>query len=155
MARVLGVNLAAGVAYLALVEPPQALKLDEVVKVVPAESLAGVVRLQDFGDRFVQQARGVAATHVVVAEPRPRPSPWSYADAHARVELETTILLLATKAGIASATMKQTEAAKAVGVSELKEVSSTLKKLVSEKVKHWEDRVPALLVALATAKVLA
>jgi len=65
---ILGVNIAAGVAYLALVQEPGTPLLSEPTKMAPSDSYAGPTRLKEFRDRFMQEIRRLNV-------PRIRPEP--------------------------------------------------------------------------------
>ncbi len=147
-------NIAAGVAYLALVEAPGRPLLDEPVKMVPSDALTDAVRLKDFADRFVQEVRRLRVDHVAVAHPRPRPSGgWKYVDAFERVSLEVTLMLALKDAGIGYTSVKQHEAARDAGVSAPAEAAVELAPLRgSNKRPHWNERAVALMVALSAAK---
>lgn len=150
----LGVNFAAGTAFLALVRAPDQLVLDHPVKIAPSDSLTDVVRLKDFGDRFVQQARELGVSLVAVAHPRLYGG-WTYADAFERVSLETTLMLSLKPTGIEYRCVKQDGAAKAIGVSKPKHAPVELAKALSlSGVVHWNNRSVALMVALVVAKEL-
>jgi len=150
--RVLGVNIAAGIAYLALVEAPDKLLLAEPEKMAPSDALADATRLKDFGDRFAQEVRRLGVQLVAVAHPRPRPSGgWKYDEAFERVAMEVTMMLSLKAAGIGYVSAQQHKAAKVVGVSEPAEAANELLRLVGDKPKYWDKRSIALMVALAAA----
>lgn len=152
-----GVNLAAGVAYLALVEAPSGVLVPSKAaeKIEPSASLVDGARLKDFGDRFTQLVRDLSLHTVAVAHPRMHGG-WSYADAFARVSLETTIMLVLKSVGVEYRSVKQSvEVARRAGIVEpdSKKITNGLEGLIDRsQMKYWSDRSPALLVALAVAK---
>jgi hypothetical protein len=155
--RILGVNLASGVAYLALVEAPDRAMLSErdAVKIAPSDSYADGTRLMDFSIRFVQMARDLAIHTVAVADTRMHGG-WAYAAAFERISLETTIMLGLKHAGIEYRSVKQSvDVARRAGIDkpDSKKITSGLEDVVDRSnVKHWKERAPALMVALAAAK---
>jgi hypothetical protein len=150
--RVLGVNIAAGVAYLALIERPDIPMMIEAVKMAPSDALVDATRLKEFGDRFAQEVRRLEVGLVAVAHPRPRPSGgWKYGDAFERVAMEVTIMLSLKSAGIEYRCVQQHAAAKATGVSKPGEAHEELAGRVTGKPTHWDKRAVALMVALAAA----
>jgi hypothetical protein len=149
---VLGVNIAAGTAYLALVERPDKPMLKEPDKMAPSDALADATRLKDFGDRFAQEVRRLGVQLVAVAHPRPRPSRgWKYDEAFERVAMEVTMMLSLKAAGIEYVSVQQHKAAKTAGVSEPAEAANELVKRLGVKPKYWDKRAIALMVALAAA----
>jgi hypothetical protein len=149
---VLGVNIAAGTAYLALVEAPDKPMLAEPEKMALSNALTDATRLKDFGDRFAQEVRRLGVQLVAVAHPRPRPSRgWKYDEAFERVAMEVTMMLSLKAAGIEYLSAQQHKAAKAAGVSEPAEAANELARRLSAKPKYWDKRSIALMVALAAA----
>lgn len=152
--RLLGVNIAAGVAYLALVNEAAVPDLDDAIKMVPAKGLTGATRLKDFADRFLQELRRLDVKTVAIAHTR-RPMQWKYTDAFERVSIEAAIMLTAETAGIRCISVKQDkEAADLVGISKPEQAEEELADALGLKgyVKHWKNRAVALMVAVAAAK---
>lgn len=149
--RILGVHVAASVAYLALVERPSAPHLSDPVKVATAPGLVDGVLLKDFGDRFYQEVRRVSAEVVVLAHTK-KYGGWSYADAFARASLEATILLVLASSPVKCCVLKQDRAAKTLGFKRNKGIESLAATIEHEGTLHWKERAPALLVALACAQ---
>ena len=149
--RVLGVHVAANVAYLALVERPDAPHLADPVKIAPATGLVDGVLLKDFGDRFVQEVRRVDAEVVVLAHTK-KYGGWSYADAFARASLEATVLLVLASSQVKCCVMKQDRATKTLGFVRNKGIETLAAIVEHVGTLHWKERAPALLVALACAK---
>jgi hypothetical protein len=145
--RVLGVNIAAGTAYLALVERPDKPLLTEPEKMAPSDALADATRLKDFGDRFAQEVRRLGVQLVAVAHPRPRPSRgWKYDEAFERVAMEVTMMLSLKAASIEYVSVQQHRAAKATGVSEPAEAPNELARLVGEKPSGITQKRPSVIV---------
>jgi hypothetical protein len=155
--RILGVHLAAGVAYLALVDGPDGRFAPDksVEKIEPSDSLVDGTRLNDFSDRFVQLVRNLSVHVVAVAHPRMYGG-WAYTDAFERVSLEATIMLGLKSVGVEYRSVKQSvEVARQAGIAQpdSKAITRGLDAVVARSsVKHWAERSPALLVALAVAK---
>jgi hypothetical protein len=149
---VLGVSIAAGVVYFALVRAPRELLLADPIKIAPSSSYADGTRLKDFQDRFVQEVRRLDVNTVALAQTR-RHKGWSYAEAFARASLETTIMLGLKQAGIDCKWVKQVVAtAHAAGIKKPDKASSELAEALGlEGIPHWKERSPALMVALAVA----
>jgi Holliday junction resolvasome RuvABC endonuclease subunit len=152
-ARVLGVNIASGIAYLALVEAPATPVLADPVKLEPSDAYADATRLKDFHDRFAQMVRRTSAGTVAVAYTR-RHSRWVYAHAFERASLEAAIMLATASAQIDYVSVKQTKrAAEGAGIAHPDRAADELAAVLKlADVKHWKERSLALMVALAAAQ---
>jgi len=122
---ILGVNIAGGVAYMALVKEPDIELLDSPTKIAPSDSHVDAVRLKDFGDRFVQQARELGVNVVAIANTR-KYKEWAYAHAFERISLEVTLMLMLKQAGIECRSVSQESAAKLIEISKPKDAHKDL-----------------------------
>ena len=152
---VLGVNLAAGIAYLAIVDRPLVADIMHVEKVVPPTNVDEWDRLLQFGQQMVVAARACDAVRVVFAEPR-RANQWAYSDASDRGALQTAAALALRADGREIAVLHPKSAASALGfgnsISAMDEGIAGILKLDVSTVKHWDKRHPAFSVAAAVAK---
>lgn len=153
---VLGVNIAAGVAYLVLVRRPAAIDPSATTKISPPENADHWSALSAFGDRLVAEARAHAVACVVVADPK-KYDQWSYNNARTRIEMATAGALALRSATVEVEVLSQRTAAASLGLKFNKDLESALSSTflpAGLKVVHWKDRAPALLVALSVAKRL-
>jgi hypothetical protein len=149
--RILGVNIAAGTAYMVLVETPSTVLVEEVERLKPATHLAGAAEARDFHDRFLQDLRRLRATAVAVAYVRKHAN-WNYKEAFARVMVETCIMLAATEHQIPFHSVGPEAASKVVGVPLDSLQTKLAPKLGITPGKYWKERCLALAVALAAAE---
>jgi hypothetical protein len=147
-AGVLGVNIAGPVAHLAVVHPGGQPRLDL------ADTLVGSSEREDHGDLGAFYDRAVALIEelgvgsVAVARPM-RYTNWTYSSAFERVSLETCFAIAAHTCGLRFESLGQHHAANVVGLP-LQGLADALRlKLRIERSVGWQDRWPALLVALA------
>jgi hypothetical protein len=154
--RVLGVHIAAGTAYFAVVACPDTPVYDDPLeRIQPAVGADLPEQVADFSGRFKQELRRIRPTAVGVVFPKLY-AQWKYAAAFTRVSLETAIILavqeLSTPAHpIEFVQVKQDAMAKKVSVP--------LPKMDTEGRKRWAgipryqaERVYAFAAATAMAR---
>jgi hypothetical protein len=91
--RVLGLTIAAGTIYAAVVECPDTPIFDDSFERLDhAAGLGGPAQLADFSARFKQEIRRIRPTAVGVLNTR-KYANWKYADAFKRVSLEAAVML--------------------------------------------------------------
>jgi len=147
---VLGVNIADGVAYLAVVDPNGHPRLDLVHQLVPARVDDESELLADFSRRATEMLRDLTVGSVAIARPL-RYTNWTYASAFERISLETCLMLAAHELGLRFESVGQHHAANVVGLP-LKGLGDALRtKLRLDRSVDWQNRWPALLVALGVA----
>jgi hypothetical protein len=147
---VLGVNLAAGVAYLGLVSRAGVIIPDEPRKVEPASNVDEWTELHRFGERVLTEARARHAVAVVFVEPQ-KFNNWKYYDAHKRGSLQTAVGLALRPTSIRMISMAQMTVAAAFGCKGTKELHGKLPEILGLKpndVVHWKDRSLAFAAAL-------
>jgi hypothetical protein len=153
---ILGVNVAAGVAHLVLVQRANGPIFDEPVKIAPADNVDEVTRLASFGDRIVVDARAHHVRCVAFADPR-RYNRWGYKDAYDRAALQVAASLALRSAGVEVRTIAQVTAAKSVfgvGLDKLDAALAERFQPRKNKITAWDKRLPALAVALHVASEL-
>ncbi len=107
MECLLGVNIAAGVAYLGVVNCPSELLIsDEVESMALAKNLGPAEMVDDLRKRFREELRRLRPLAVGVVHPRLY-SGWKYRDAYTRVTIETAIMVAAVEEQIHFASIKQ------------------------------------------------
>jgi hypothetical protein len=148
--RVLGVNIDAGVAYLAVVDTPDRVRLDAVDRLAPAGDREPHVALADFASRVARLLRELEVDAVGIVRPL-RYANWRYADAFARVSLETCFMLEASRQSLRFEWVGQQHAANVLGVPVERLTESLASRLGVERGPGWSKRAPALVVALAIA----
>ena len=148
--RVLGVNFAGDVAYLAVVEPPDHAALDLVDQLLPAAEADDSRRLANFVARTGRILRDLGIAVVAVARPL-RYTNWTYAAAFERVSLETCIMLEAQRLSLRFESVGQHHAANVIGLPAEQLTDSLPTRLRIPKTTDWPNRYPAVLVALAVA----
>jgi hypothetical protein len=154
--RVLGVNIAAGIAYLALVKVPETVELDRTAKLAPATNVEEWTQLKQFAMRVVEEARAAGAVRVVFAEPR-RYNAWKYYEAFTRASLQVSASLALHDAGISVSALAQRTACATLDL-DLGELDVQLAKALKinpRDVSHWKERAPAVAVALHVARGVA
>jgi hypothetical protein len=152
---ILGINIAAGVAYLGLVVRPRQMRLDTCAKIVPAANAGEWVALRDFGQRLVAEATAHCVTEVVFVEPRRRPRGWPYEEAHTRAALHTAAGLALDSAGIAARSISQKTIASGFRCKGEKTMDAKLPELLGlspESVVHWKERRIAIAAAIHVAR---
>lgn len=149
--RVLGINVAANVAYLAAVEWPSVVILNITPKIEPPNNEEDDWdQLRIFGDRVVQEAKAVGAGAVVFAQTR-RPSQWTYGQAYSRVSLIVAAGLALNAAQIDARIVSQKSAAVTLGIKYGKQLEAELAAKLDIRpgdVVHWKQRGAGLAVAL-------
>ena len=153
--RVLGVNVAAGVAYLSVVERPDVLILDTTPKIKPPNNVPDDWKqLQVFGARVVEEAKAVRAGLVVFAQTG-KSNQWVYSQAYTRASLVVVAGIALSDAGIEARIVPQQTAAAFLGVK----FGKLLEKQLAAKlgiprrdVIHWKERSAGLAVALYVAR---
>ncbi|HZP31056.1 MAG TPA: hypothetical protein VFC99_19060 [Acidimicrobiia bacterium] len=148
--RVLGVNIDGGVAYLALVDVPDRVRLDRVDRLAPVGDLEPHAALTDFSTRFARLLRELEVDAVGIVRPL-RYANWRYADAFARVSLETCIMVEASRQSLRVEWVGQQHAANVLGVPAERLSETLASRLGVERGPGWSKRSPALVVALAIA----
>jgi hypothetical protein len=148
--RVLGVHIDAGVAYLALVEAPDRVKLDVLDRLAPAADKEPHVALAEFSNRVARLLREYEVDAVGIVRPM-RYANWRYADAFARVSLETCFMVEASRQSLRFEWVGQQHAANVLGVPVERLTESLAGRLGVERGPGWSKRSPALVVALAIA----
>jgi hypothetical protein len=152
----LGVHIAAGTAYLAVVACPDTPLYDDPLERIQLAAGASLPeQVADFSGRFKQELRRIRPAAVGVVFPKLY-SQWKYSAAFTRVSVETAIILaveeLSTPAhAIKFVQVKQDAMAKKVGIP--------LPKMASEGKKRWAgisryqaERVYAFAAATALAE---
>ena len=150
LGRVLGVNIDAGVAYLAVVDSPDRVRLDAADRLAPAGDREPHVALADFAGRVTRLLRELEVDAVGIVRPL-RYANWRYADAFARVSLETCFMLEASRQSLRFEWVGQQHAANVLGVPVERLTESLASRLGIERGPGWSKRSPALVVALAIA----
>jgi hypothetical protein len=148
--RVLGVNIDTGVAYLAVVETPDRVRLDAPDRIAPATELETHVALADFAQRVARLLREHEIDAVGIVRPM-RYANWRYAEAFARVSVETCIMLEASRQSLRFEWVGQQHASNVLGVPVERLSESLATRLGLERGATWSKRCPAMLVALAIA----
>jgi hypothetical protein len=147
---VLGVNIAEGVAYLAVVDPNGHPRLDLVRQLVPAATDNESALLADFARQITETLQDLTVGSVAIARPL-RYTNWTYTSAFERISLETCFMLVAHQLDLRFESVGQHHAANVVGLP-LKGLGDSLRtKLRLERSGDWQNRWPALLVALGVA----
>jgi hypothetical protein len=94
----LGVHIAAGTTYLAVVECPDTALIDDPAdRLELAARLQGAEQLAEFAERVGQEVRRVEPIAVAVLYPK-KYGQWKYADAFRRVSIEAAIMLATASA---------------------------------------------------------
>ncbi len=147
---VLGVNIADGVAYLAVVDPAGHPRVDVVHQLVPARIDDESAVLADFARQITETLQELTVGSVAMARPL-RYTNWTYASAFERVSLETCFMLATHELNLRFESVGQHHAANVVGLP-LKGLGDALRtKLRLDRSVDWQNRWPALLVALGVA----
>lgn len=156
MTSVLGVNLAAGVAYLGVVASPNIVVWDRHLKVIPSTNVDDWERLRLFGESVVAEAGACGAVRVAFAGPQK--FTWSYKHAFERMSLHTAAGLALRAGGFAVVDVTQRRACSVLGFGiKLKEMESGLAAKLgvdAAKVTHWRERRTAFAVAATIAHEL-
>jgi hypothetical protein len=153
--RVMGVSVAAGVAYLSIVDAPDELVLNLTPKIEPpAYEPDDWNQLRIFGARMVEEAKAVGATVVVFAETR-KASQWVYSQAHSRASLIVTAGLALHHARIEARIISQRSAANFLDVEFGEALGAELaakRGIRPRDVVYWKERAPGAAVALYYAR---
>ena len=145
---VLGVSITAGVVHLAVVEPPAQPRLDLIEELTPLWHLEPRDVFGEFAERTTETLRELGLGSVAIARPF-RYTNWTYSAAFERASLETCFLLATHRLGLRCDSVGPHHAANVIGLPP-KGLSDALRtKLRIERSAGWQDRWPALLVALA------
>jgi hypothetical protein len=151
---VLGVNLAAGVAYLGLVGRPDRVMPKESVKILPPTNMDEWSVLHEFGQRMLAEARVRHVETIAFVEPGMYGG-WKYWDAHRRGALETAVGLACRPTGVRVVTLPQKTIAAAFGCKGARELGGKLAAVLDLEpadVLHWDKRGIALAAALCRAR---
>src|SRR5687768_12099460 len=108
---VVGMNLAAGVAYLAVVIPPNELRLDLSDRIVVPGNDESWAALRQFSARLVAEVRRQGASIVGIGKPV-QTADWSYEKAFTRARLEVAAGLALDEAGVELVRRQQLKAAR-------------------------------------------
>jgi hypothetical protein len=149
---VLGVNLAAGVAYLGLVDSAGVPLADACQKVVPPTNVDEWARLRGFGQSLAEEVRAHNVVAVVFAETK-KYQQWAYREAHARATLYAAAGLALREVRVEE--IPQATSWAALGFSNCEERDKGLASMLSVRAKdvvHWRDRLPAFAAALAASR---
>ena len=151
LTRTLGVNIVAGVAFLALVDSSGRYYPAEADRITPTVSLAAAGRLREFCDRVEQEINRLKVVTLAVAHPK-KYGNWTYHDAFVRVSLEAAIMLASEHARIRYVSVRHDgQAARCAGVA-LNEISAgLLSRATRPTPSYWNDRSVALFAALAAS----
>jgi hypothetical protein len=154
-AAILGVNIAAGVAYLGLATRSGELLPDVCTKIVPPANATEWMVLRQFGERMLAEAKAHGATEVVFVEPRYRRRGWPYSQAHTRASLYTAAGLSLASAMIIARSISQKSIAAGFDCKTEKEMDKSLAGLLDlspKQVVHWKERSIAMAAALHVAR---
>lgn len=150
--RTVGVHIASGVAYFAVVECPDRAVIDDPAdRIIPAANLAGADQLADFASRVGQELRRVEPVAIGVIHPK-RYGNWSYKDAFRRVSLEASMMLTAHGLGIRSEQVKVERALKTLQIPGKDESRWIAELLGIKPPRYWNERSWAFIAAAALAK---
>jgi hypothetical protein len=125
-------------------------------KLVPPTNLGKWEQLEQFGSRFVAEARALNAASIVFVEPR-RYNSWSYGDAEARVSLQVAATLALVRESIDVRTIAQRTVAKGLGFKKLSSMDAGLPARLGidvDAVVHWQHRAIAIAAAVHAAREL-
>ena len=145
--RVLGVNVAGSVAYLALlvgesdVEP-------EAVMIAGIADFSRAADIANTRDAIRQHLEAIRPSHLVILKSEPN------ADvSYERAGIETLLLLCAHDLGITGSAIPRATVRKNLGLPKKGKFAEQVNAVFPEPVKpHWKDRGPAALAALAVLK---
>jgi hypothetical protein len=147
---VLGVNIADGLVYLAIVEPSGTPRLDLANQLVPVDDDDPSIRVGEFAEEVTETLRNLPVGTVAMARPL-RYSNWTYSSAFERVTLETCFMLACHQLDLRFESVGQHHAANVVGLPLAGLGDSLRAKLHLDRSVDWQNRWPALLVALGVA----
>jgi hypothetical protein len=147
---VLGINIADGLAYLAVVEPTGTPRLDLARQLVPIDDDDPSHRVSDFARQVAEALEALPVGTVAIARPL-RYSNWTYSSAFERVTLETCFMLAARELDLRFESVGQHHAADVVGLPLAGLGDSLRAKLRLDRSVDWQNRWPAVLVALGVA----
>jgi hypothetical protein len=145
--RTLGVHLAAGIAYLALLEGESPI-IGAPPKIEPSSSLKDGERLEDFSRRFGELAQSFDIQDVVVAKPRMM-NKWKYSDAFERSVLEACIMLAANQSSFAYTSLAQKTISARIGIGMTRFEAELPSAIGAKRETHWKQRAVAFAAALA------
>jgi hypothetical protein len=145
-----GVNISAGVCYIAVARSGILDMEDEFVRLVSAAHLDTGSRLADLRDRFAQELRRLDPDVVAIVQPRQGKFPMKFGAAWLRVSMETSLLLAANDLGIAYLPLSQDAIAKGIEASD---IPSRMEELVGARTKYWSNRALAMAAAVASSTV--
>jgi hypothetical protein len=145
---VLGVSITDGVAHLAVVEPPAEPRMDRIEELTPQWQLEPTDVFGEFAERTTNTLRDVGVGTIAIARPF-RYTNWTYNAAFERASLETCFLLACHRLGLRCDSVGAHHAANVIGLPPKGLADSLRSKLRIALTGGWNDRWPALLVALA------
>ena len=145
---VLGVSITDGVAHLAVVEPPAEPRMDVIAELTPQWQLEPSDCFGEFQERTVETLRKLGLGSIAIARPF-RYTNWTYNAAFERASLETCFLLASHRLGLRCDSVGAHHAANVIGLPPKGLADSLRAKLRIDRSGGWNDRWPALLVALA------
>ncbi len=151
---VVGINIAAGVAYVAVVDGDGNPALERsTAKIVPASNVDAWTALTQFGTRIVAEVRGAGSTCVGFADPK-RYNQWAYSEAFQRASLHVAAGISLAGMGVNAVSVAHKTFASTLNIKSLKTLDVELAERLSidpASVTHWKNRAPALAVALHLA----
>jgi len=145
---VLGVSITDGVAHLAAVEPPAEPRLDRIEELTPLWHLEPSEVFGEFSERTTGTLRDLGVGTIAIARPF-RYTNWTYNAAFERASLETCFLLACHRLGLRCDSVGAHHAANVIGLPPKGLRDSLRSKLRIDRSGGWNERWPALLVALA------
>jgi hypothetical protein len=145
---VLGVSISDGIAHLVVVEPPAQPRMDLIEELTPLWHLEPRDVFGEFAERTTETLRKLGLGSIAIARPF-RYTNWTYNAAFERASLETCFLLASHRLGLRCDSVGAHHAANVIGLPP-KGLSDSLRaKLRIDRSGGWNERWPALLVALA------
>ncbi len=145
---VLGVSITDGVVHLAVVEPPAQPRMDLIEELTPLWHLEPRDVFGEFEERVTEELRKLGLGSIAIARPF-RYTNWTYNAAFERASLETCFLLASHRLGLRCDSVGAHHAANVIGLPPKGLADSLRAKLRIDRSGGWNERWPALLVALA------
>jgi len=152
IAKIVGINIVAGEAWVGVVECPDVMLLkDPLTRLARAKHLPSADALHDFANRFREQLRRIQPVAVGVANTR-RYSGWPYAEAFNRVTLEAAIMLATSAEEVPFVSVKQEAVFKAIEIPYENFPKRAAEQLGIDPPTNWNNRALAFGAALTLAK---
>jgi hypothetical protein len=130
----LGVNVAAGVVYIAARRPDESL---EVLKLEIAEHMDAAAGLRDFGERVAQELRRLQPSSVAIVEPKGRRQGWAYGEAFRRASLDTMVMSAAAQVGVPVERVATSHVIKALELDKEDPAGALEKRLGDPRPPYW------------------